>query len=190
MVKLAMDLKNKRQVALVACLIGALLLYLYVNFLLLPQISDVAAVYDRANKIRSGVKAAERNVAEIESLKKQVALYRGKIDSYERILPAEQGISKLLEDLSEMAKSANVKIVGITPLSSKQEPRPDQIYQEIPILINAKAGYHELGRFLADLENSDRFMKIVDIKVMANKAAPKRHDIELMVLAYKLLPNR
>ena len=106
------------------------------------------------------------------------------------MLPAEQEIPKLLEDLSDMAKRANVKILGITPMASKQEAQPAEIYQEIPILINAKSGYHELGKFLSDLENAGRFMKVADIKIKENKVSPKKHDVELLVLTYKLLRNK
>ena len=175
MTKFFIDLKNKRQVTFIAVLIGIGALYGYVNFLLLPQIYGVAKICGKANKISIDVKSAERDISEIDGLREKAALYRGKIEEYGRMLPVGQEIPKLLEDLSDMAKKSNVKIVGITPLQSKQESQaPDAIYQEIPILISARSGYHELGKFLSDLENSDRFMKVVDIKIKENKATPKR----------------
>ncbi len=191
MTKFLIDLKNSRQVALIALLISAGALYIYVNFLLLPQIYGAVKTCDKANKISGDVKGAERNIAEIDDLQKQAALYRGRIEEYERMLPAEQEIPKLLEDLSNMAKESNVKIVGITPLQSKEVSQaPDAIYQDIPILISARSGYHELGKFLSNLESSGRFMKVVDIKIKENKATPKRHDVECLVLTYVLLGNK
>lgn len=192
MTKFGINLKDTKQMMAVAALIGFAALYLYVKFLLLPQIQGVVKHDEATKKISAQVKVTEREISEIEGLKKQVELYRGKIDSYERMLPAEQEIPKLLEDLSDMAKNANVKIVGITPLAlaPRQEPRPDDIYQEIPILINARSGYHELGKFASDLENSDRFMKIVDLNIKENKATPKKHDVSLWVLTYKLTRNK
>ena len=191
MAKFAINLKDTKQMAVIAALIGFVALYLYVNYLLLPQIHSVARSYDKVRKIRGQVKIAERAVSEIEGLKKQVAKYQGKIESYERMLPAEQEIPKLLGDLSEMAKTSGVKIVGITPFQPKQEAQSvERIYQEKPILINAKSGYHELGKFLADLENADRFMEVVDINIKVNNATPKRHDVELLVLTYVLPRNK
>ena len=191
MAKLAIDFKNKKQMALIAAAVGLGALYIYINFLLLPQIRGATKAYDKARKIRADVKVSEHDVSEIELLKKQVAQYHSKIDSYERMLPVEQEIPKLLEDLSGMAKGSGVKIVGITPLQSKQDDQSaEQIYQEIPILINAKSGYHEVGKFLSKLENADRFMKVADIDIKANKASPKRHDVEILVLTYVLLKNK
>ena len=190
MAKFAIDPKNKKQVIVIGVAIGAVVLYLYTNFLLLPQISATVKVYDGAKKIDAEVKVSQRAVSEVDGLKKQVSRYQDKIESYEKMLPVEQEIPKLLEDLSNMAKESNVKIVGITPLQAKEPQTGEEIYQEIPILINAKSGYHELGKFLSDLENAGRFMKVVDINIKENSATPKRHDVELLVLTYKLLESR
>ena len=90
-----------------------------------------------------------------------------------------------------MYKRQDIKIVGIVPamsyLKDDKSVKKSQIYREIPILITAKSGYHELGSFLNNLENADRFMKVVDIDIKANKTSPKKHDVELMVCTYILL---
>ena len=190
MAKFAIDFKNTKQIALISAAVALGLLYVYINFLLLPQIHNTAKTYKAVSKVRDAVSAAERDVSGTGALKKQADQYRDKIDSYERMLPVEQEVPKLLENLSGMAKESGVKIVGITPLQSKQEGGPEQIYQEIPILISAKSGYHELGKFLSGLESSDRFMKVADIHVKENKSTPKKHDVELLVLTYVLLRNR
>ncbi|MDD5437294.1 MAG: type 4a pilus biogenesis protein PilO [Candidatus Omnitrophica bacterium] len=186
---LGIDLKNTRQVILIAVAAGAAVLFIYVKFLLIPQIQNGAGQFEKARRLRAEVAATERDVASIEGLKKQMMQYHTKIESYERMLPVEQEIPKLLEDLSNMAKRSGVKIVGITPLQSDEEAR-EGIYQEIPILINAKSGYHELGKFLSELENASRFMKVVDIAIKENRAAPKRHEIEVLVATYKLIGTR
>ena len=191
MAKFAIDFKNTKQMVIMAGALGIGACYLYLSFLLLPQIRGVAKAYDKSTKIRADLAVSQRESSEVAGLKAQVARYQDKIESYEKMLPVEQEIPKLLGDLSNKAKAANVKIVGITPLQSKQEASSAiEIYQEIPILINARSGYHELGKFLSDLENSDRFMKVADINIKENRATPKRHDIELLILTYVLLENK
>ncbi len=181
---------NPRQAIMLASGIAIAMAFFYMKFLLIPQIYGAAKSFKQSNTLRSEVKTAEEEITKIDTLKKEISAYRSKIESYERMLPVEQEVPKLLETLSTMAKSSNVKIVGITPLASKQEVSPEKIYQEIPILISARSGYHELGRFLSDLEGSDRFMKVVDIGIRENKSSVKRHDVELLVLTYVLLENR
>lgn len=181
---------NPKQAIIVVAGIAIAVAYFYVKFLLLPQIHGAARSFKKANTMRSEVKTAENDIAKIDKLKKEISAYRSKIEVYERMLPVEQEVPKLLESLSTMANSSSVKIVGITPLASRQEESPENIYQEIPIMISAKSGYHELGKFLSDLESSDRFMKVADIGIRENSSSVKRHDVELLVLTYVLLENR
>jgi Tfp pilus assembly protein PilO len=56
----------------------------------------------------------------------------------------------------------------------------------MPIAVNARAGFHELGKFFSAIENSGRFMKVADISIKSNKASPKKHDVELVVVTYTL----
>lgn len=181
--------KNKTQAIIFIALIAVLASLVYFNYLLKPQVVRVADVVIKVNKKGNDLKNAKSDISRIGKFKSDIDSYKEKVDRYEKMLPAEQEIPNLLETLSNMAKSSGVKIVGIMPSVAKEADKISkrQIYQEIPILISAKSGYHELGRFLNRLENSDRFMKVVDIQIKANSLTPKKHDVELLVLTYTLL---
>lgn len=188
-----MDLRNidfkdpKVQRTIVISLFGLIALVAYILLMFLPQ-----AVYDinmvgKTLKMRSDLKEAGSLISEKETLKKKATEYKNKIEVYEKKLPAQREIPNLLENLSKMARNANITIVGITPVTLKsQKEKTVQVYQEIPILITARSGYHELGRFLSNLENGDRFMKVVGINIKTNAATPKKHDIDLTVHTYVL----
>ncbi|MCX5686865.1 MAG: type 4a pilus biogenesis protein PilO [Candidatus Omnitrophica bacterium] len=193
MIKLTdIDIKNpKHQAIILAALIAILTVILYFILLLQPQVMRIIGTVIKDHKMKADLKSMESEIANIGRYSKEIGAYKDKVERYERMLPAEQEIPTLLESLSGMAKSSGVKIVGITPVVIREEKkREGQIYQEIPILISAKSGYHELGNFLAKLEDSDRFMKVADIEIRANKAMPKRHDTEVLVFTYILLKGR
>lgn len=186
------DIKNpKHQMVILAMLIAILLVILYFTLLLKPQVMRVTGAVIKNHKMKIELKSMESEIANIDRYTKEISAYKDEVERYEHMLPAGQEVPKLLESLSGMAKSSGVKIVGITPVTVLQDKkREDQIYQEIPILISAKSGYHELGNFLTKLEDSDRLMKLADIEIRANKAVPKKHDVELLVLTYILLKGR
>jgi Tfp pilus assembly protein PilO len=120
-----------------------------------------------------------------------IASYDEKIGRYGDLLPTEEGIPTLLESLSEMARSSGMKIVSIEPVEERDNKAlRGQAYQAIPIRMNARAGYHELGKFFSTLENSERFIKIADMRIKTNAASPKKHDVELLVLTYILLEGK
>jgi len=184
----SIDLKDKKtQVMILAGLLTVLAVVVYLSFILIPQVVRVSNAISEAGSVGFELKEAEKNIANIPIFEKNKAAYAEKVDRYEKMLPVEQEIPSLLENLSSIAKSSDIKIVGIIPVTVKEDKsKKPQVYQEIPILINAKSGYHELGKFLSSMENSDRFMKVADIQIKANAQSPKKHDVEIFVLTYIL----
>jgi type IV pilus assembly protein PilO len=195
---MALDLKNinlkgidfkdpKTQTVILMVLLGALIAVLYISYVFLPQVTSDINIIGKTIGMRRDLKEARLLITEKGNLKKKAQEYNEKIERYEKKLPAQEEIPSLLEGLSKMARNANITIIGITPVTLKgQKEKKGQVYQEIPILITAKSSYHELGHFLSNLENGDRFIKVVDIAIKANVAAPKKHDVELMVYTYVL----
>jgi len=182
---------NEQQTAITIVVLTIIALIAYFNFALRPQAAGIARVFANTGKVRADLKNAEALIGKMEEMKNSVAAYDKKVGRYEKTLPTEHGLPGLLEDLSEMAKGSNMKIVGIVPaVGASGGAARAQAYQEIPIMITARSGYHELGRFLASLENCDRFMKVADISIRSNKASPKKHDVELLVLTYVLLGGK
>lgn len=183
--------KNKKQTALLVTLAVVLGLLAYLNFILIPQVVSVFGAFGKISKLKAEVKGMKADISTIDKLKNDLAGYDGRIERYIKMLPAEQEIPALLESLAVMARDANVRIVAITPVSGKEaEGEKGRVYQEMPIQISARSGYHELGRFLASLESSPRFMKVVDMEVHGNKTAPKKHDIDLMLTTYVLVKGK
>ena len=75
----------------------------------------------------------------------------------------------------------------------QEEPAPlnkakqvNNAYTEFPILIEARAGYHQLGAFVNKLETMDRFIKITDIDIAGMEKDPRRHDIKMRIVTYVL----
>lgn len=191
----SIDFKSKRtQILLLIVLVSFMIAAAYFYFVFVPQVKRVFKVTVSAGRMKSDLRSARVVIKDFEKLKSDLKERSQKVDSYEKKLPAEQEIPALLENLSNMAKDSDIKIIGIVPAMSyfkdDKSVEKNQIYREIPILITAKSGYHELGHFLNNLENSDRFMKVVDIGIKANKITPKKHDVELMVCTYILLPEK
>lgn len=185
----SIDLKDRKtQIVILAGLLAILVVAVYVSFILVPQIERVFEAGGQVSKIDADLKEARCNIANIPEYRKSLATYEAKVDRYEKMLPAQQEIPALLESLSGMARNSNVKIVGIVPVVGKEgKVKKGRIYEEIPILINAKSGYHELGKFLSNMECADRFMKVSDIQIKSSGQSPRKHDVEILVLTYILL---
>jgi len=183
-------LKNPKQMIALVAVAALIVLAVYFNFLIKPQVVGIAGVMGKLHKANSDLKTAETDIARINKMKESIAAYNEKVGKYEKLLPTKEGVPAILESLSEMAKNANMRIVGIIPIERKSSNPKDRVYQEMPIAISAKGGYHELGRFMSSLENSDRFMKIADIQIRYNNSTPRKQDIELLAVTYILLEGK
>ena len=138
----SIDFKDKKtQVMILAGLLSILAVIIYVTFILVPHIERVFDAVGQVSKAGADLKEAQDNVSNIPRFKANLATYMEKVDRYEKMLPAQQEIPTLLESLSGMAKSSNVKIIGIMPVVGKEDKiKKGQIYTEIPILINSNSG--------------------------------------------------
>jgi len=192
MAKFVLDFqKNKKQTAILITLGAVFALIAYLNFILIPQAVSVIGTFKNMSKLGIDLKSAARDITKIGGLEKEMTSYGEKMERYVKMLPAENEIPAFLENLSAMARDANVRIAAITPVAGKeQEGEKGRIYQEMPIQISAKSGFHELGHFLASLESSDRFIKVVDIEIKGNTVTPKRHDIDLWLTTYVLVKGK
>lgn len=188
----SIDLKDKKtQVFILIGLVSIFAVIVYFSFILIPQVERVFEAVGQASKIGADLKEAQHNIDNIPKFKTNIAAYEEKIDRYEKMLPTEQEIPALLESLSGMARNSNIKIVGIMPVITKEDKTKKAfVYQEKPILVNAKSGYHELGKFMSNMENADRFMKVSDIQIKTSSQSPSKHDVELTVLTYTLMKGK
>ena len=99
-------------------------------------------------------------------------------------------LEKFLEELSQVAKASNVKILSITPMETKKTEEGDNPYYSVMLVkITAKSGYHQLGGFVSSLENGKRFIEIEDIIIKNDEGFPRRHDVEMVLKTYVSVEN-
>lgn len=160
--------------------------YFYVFFI--PTLRTIKTITPQIKTVKQQLKLIQTDENNVSNLKSQIESQSEKLQIYQKKLPTEEEIPTLLEDLSKLAKDTNVKIIAIKPKHGQQAPESasSEVYTELPVDIVAKSGYHQLGSFINKLENSDRFMKIKDIKINASTDDALRHDITLVVSAFVL----
>jgi len=183
MQKLKDLLSNKTLIISLA--IPALIIVLYVGILLPPQIRSLVHLLPKASRLKREIVNLKKDWANINSLNKKILQLYEKLDYYERKLPDEKEIPAILEYLSDSAKDLNVKITEIKPIAQEKDTTPKaSAYYQVPILLLAECGYHQLGRFLNKLENADRFMKIEEIKIARHPTQSTIHPVRLTIITY------
>ena len=184
------NINEKQKIYILIAIFGFAGLALYYNLLLKPQFSSFIAKNREFNIVKKRVKNGEALIANEAGINRQHIAFEKQAEYLEKRLPSHDQISSILEDFSNVAESSGVKILRIKPLeeptSFSKQKGVNNSYIEFPILIEARAGYHQLGTFVNKLETMDRFIKITDIDIAGLDKDLRHHDIKMRIITYVL----
>lgn len=181
---------KKSDIRVIATIVCAVIFISYYFFFLSPLIAKFMFVFREVSSAHGNLDKAELSISRMPRIKREIDELSAKAGFYSNKLPKEEEFPAVLENLSDMAQNARVKITKILPIQDSgaifAEGSSREIYRQREISIDAQCGYHQLGAFLAELESAERFMEVSDIKIEANRTNPKRHSVRLMVKTFLL----
>ena len=154
-------------------------------FLLSPAMAEVDRLRQEKAELEGKVlqgRLESRNLAGFEA--KAKALEQRLAAARER-LPTEKEIPKLYRQISDLATKDGLAV-------SLFQPKPSQLkdyYAEIPILITAEVGYHQLGAFFAKLAQLPRIVTLSDFRLQGIDRPTGSMLAELTLLTYLLRPE-
>lgn len=96
-----------------------------------------------------------------ERLQKELEETMVVFEEASKLLPKEQEIPQLLRDISALGRNAGLDFLAFKPGAD----RPKDFYAEIPVNINVKGPYHNLGFFLDQVSKLDRIVTVDNIKM-------------------------
>jgi Tfp pilus assembly protein PilO len=171
----------------VACII----IFIGYYFLFLaPIMAKFLTIAREVARVESQLDKAELSINRMPTIQKEIEELKSKVSFYSNKLPKEEEFPAILENLSNMAQNAGVKIIKIRPIKNfltlSTESVHPEIYRQEEVSIDALCGYHQLGTFIAELENAERFMEVSHIRVESTKLSPKRHNVQLIVKTFIL----
>lgn len=149
---------------------GVLVLIFVLDYLVLmrPQLNslyklgpNIKALSDDINKNIDDAWNIEEYAKDIKRLSKEFEQVSSRVKSKEEV-------SIILEQISMIADKNHILIDQITPIFQNQIKvleNKGMIYFKLPIDIDARAAYHDFGRFINQLENGDLFFRIPEFSI-------------------------
>ena len=163
------DLKNKKILMLIV-LASVVILYLDYSFVLRLQLQGLKKINLSIRNKNKDIGIFRKELAEVGNLKAR-RLSQGKEPVRIKEFITEERIPFLLKEISDIANKNQVRINQIKP--SKGAPQDaKQAKKEkffmLLIALDLTADYHELGRFLNDLEENATYFSVEEIKITPN----------------------
>jgi len=148
--------KKPNKVIIVSALIVVITLAIGVFFIFMPFLNNRKSL--RANILNE----RDRNalLGTVRALDKHLKVYEDRV-------PEGRGVSWLLNEVSDMAAKGKIEVSSIKPGS----PEDGGSYTKLYVTLDTISDYHQLGKFIASVESSGKFLRVEDIKV-------KRLDLE------------
>jgi len=148
--------------------VGALLLLFGLRWLrkAVLRFAGIVAIHDEELIYR-------REVAELEA----------RLNALKDRLPGEKEIPTLYRTVSDAATASGLGVALFQP----RPPVVRDYYSEIPIALNAEAGYHQFGEFFERIAKMARVVNITEIKLngLNRPRVPVRAELVLATYMYR-----
>lgn len=179
------EVMQDKQKAFLAVLILIFFIYGDFSFLMKGQLSAIKKIGPKSLKLTADISSLEKDLANIKQMQNKQEQMQEQSKKAKEIATEGQ-VPALLEDISRMANQNNVKIMQIKPIrepKAKQAPKEFSSYSGLNITLDLSCGYHNLGKFVSDIENSKIFMSLLKLSV-AQSADHSNHNVNMIIYTY------
>jgi Tfp pilus assembly protein PilO len=166
---------------------GAALLVVFVlNYFILlhPLMGSLHQMSAKTSEIRQNLQGVKSDIARIDQNRAQLDKIRTQINEVKIKIRSKQEVPLILEDISRVANHTGVKIDQLMPMRDQQEvlaKSENTKYYALPIMIQARSAYHDLGRFLAQMEADKIFYSVANLSITANPKETTHHMVQLTI---------
>ncbi len=150
-------------------------------FLLSPQIKTLTKVRAEKAVLRENVQRAQQDLIQLNRYRQQLKTLRRDIDRLNARVHAKTDVPLILEYISGVANQYQVKIRQMMPDVQNMDvvlEEGGKRYLALPIVIEARAGYHAFGRFLNAVEEGDLVLRVRRFSIL-ERTGKKTHNIKL-----------
>ncbi len=109
---------------------------------------------------------------------RKLKIVSSKWNQAKKMLPTEASISSLLTTLTKRGSKNEVKIKHLKPLGRTSREK----YDEIKIEMEIEGSYHNVGRFMAELNNMERIVNVKNLKLNPGKGQQGK-EVEFVISA-------
>ncbi len=179
-----------QQKQLLSAVLGLIGLYAWLSFFLLPQQRSLGQARLQVQELQAQVDQMQGGLARMPEMERQIAELAAQYQLPEVTKPPEQQLPELLEEISRIARQAQVRIIASKPNADVSTLSPGSSgYLEFQILIAAVGSYHSVGNFLDAVEHSSHLLRLREIGVLSNPEQITHHTAIFLFQAY-LVPAR
>ena len=150
------------------------LIYPFATYFMAPKHEANDLVRDRVETLDLQNIQADvivmRGGADLEA---RMALYERHVARLEELIPAQEEVPALVDDIQSRARVSNVEVVGLDP----EPTAPAGPYNRTGYQMSVVGEYHEVARFLSEIASLPRIVTPVQLEMQTYSGASQRADM-------------
>ena len=115
----------------------------------------------------------------VDELRRRMDQYTRHVDRLEELIPGEEEVASLLNDIQTQARLADVAPLGLTPEPPEQVPP----YTKTSYSMTVVGEYHDVGRFLTAIASLSRIVTPVQVDIQLYGQPGSRPEMQNPVQA-------
>ena len=172
---------------LILIVILMILFGLFYYFIYMPKLDEIASLRSQLRRLDQQVIQKRKLVRNIAQFRKEFALLKKKFNESLRQLPNREMIDRILMDIAKFERKENLESILFKP---KNEIKKG-FYAVVPVQIQIRGTYHQIGKFFEDIANLSRIVNVKGYKF----TKPKDEDGIVLLTAdcaietYRYIPE-
>ncbi len=142
-------------------------------FFLQSSFDNIERLNREKKMATTALNKAKARARKLPKLEEDLAKTQEEFDQKAILLPREKEIPQLLRDISSLGRNAGLDFLVFQPQSSIKK----DFYDEIPVKIDVRGPYHNVGFFLDQVSKLERIVSVSNISM----GAPKNEAGEILL---------
>lgn len=165
--------------------VGILLFLFLIDYFILmrPQIAALSKISGENKKLSDDIKQLKEDEKNLSGYRNQIEQLTNKVEEADLRFRSKNELDYVIQEISRLANLNKVKIDEIMSENENIKEVMKNIkrsYYSLPIDIEGKSDYHNLGRFLNQLETDNVFLNIRAFSLSKTEDAHS-HKIKLTI---------
>jgi type IV pilus assembly protein PilO len=138
-----------------------------------PKSEEITNLSTKKSALQKELSDVKAKAADLAKFQKELDDAQLLFEETSILLPKDKEIPKLLKDISSLGRSAGLDFLTFKPLADV----PKDFYAEIPVTINVRGPYHNMGFFFDQVSKLERIVSVTNVKM----SSPKKEGAEMLL---------
>jgi len=152
----------------------------------LNQLAELEATEKKEPELKNLFEIKQKKAVNLQDYKDQLSLIEASLEEMIRQMPTKEEVASLLIDISQTGLASGLEFKLFKPAA----PIVKDFYSELPINIQVKGKYEELGLFVSGLASLPRIVTVHDVSIIPQAEGKSTSSTMLMNATVKTYNER